>query len=76
MLRLCLNYLIFVYNCIFSVFQLSWADLFFVAVLDYLNFMAKINLLEGRPKLQTLKEQVLAVPQIKTWVEKRPKGNP
>lgn len=53
-------------------FQLSWADLFFVAVLDYLNYMAKINILENRPKLQTLKETVLAIPQIKSWIEKRP----
>lgn len=60
----------------YFLFQLSWADLFFVAILDYLNFMVKIDLLEGRPKLQGLKEQVLAVPQIKTWVEKRPKANP
>jgi len=52
---------------------LSWADLFFVAILDYLNFLVKIDLLEGRPKLQALKQQVLAVPQIKTWVDKRPK---
>ncbi|XP_015369437.1 PREDICTED: glutathione S-transferase-like [Diuraphis noxia] len=55
---------------------LSWADLFFVAILDYLNFMAKIDLLEGRPKLKALKEQVLAVPQIKAWVAKRPADNP
>jgi len=52
--------------------KLSWADLFFVAILDYVNYMAKIDLLEGHPKLQALKEQVLAIPQIKTWVEKRP----
>ncbi|KAL5243343.1 hypothetical protein ACI65C_010753 [Semiaphis heraclei] len=56
--------------------KLSWADLFFVAILDYLNFMAKIDVLEGRPKLKALKEQVLAVPQIKAWVAKRPTNNP
>lgn len=56
--------------------KLSWADLFFVAVLDYLNFMAKIDLLEGRPNLKALKEKVLAVPQIKAWVAKRPTDNP
>jgi len=61
---------------IIFIFQLSWADLFFVAVLDYLNFMSKIDLLEGRPKLKALKEQVLAVPQIKAWVAKRPTDNP
>jgi glutathione S-transferase len=56
--------------------KLSWADLFFVAVLDYLNFMAKIDLLEGHPKLQALKEQVVGIPQIKSWIEKRPKVSP
>lgn len=55
---------------------MSWADLFFVAILDYMNFMAKIDLLEGRPKLKVLKEQVLEVPQIKAWVAKRPTDNP
>jgi glutathione S-transferase len=55
---------------------LTWADLFFVAILDYLNFMAEIDLLEGRPNMQALKKKVLAVPQIKTWVEKRPTRNP
>lgn len=53
-------------------FQLSWADLVFVSLLDLFNFMAKTDLLEGRPKLQALKEQVLAIPQIKLWMEKRP----
>jgi len=53
---------------------LSWADLFFVAILDYMNNMSKIDLLEGRPKLKALKEQVLEVPQIKAWVAKRPAG--
>lgn len=62
------NYLFF--------FQLTWADLFFVAVLDYLNFMAKIDTLEGRPNLKALKEKVLEVPQIKAWVAKRPTNNP
>jgi len=51
---------------------LSWADLYFVAVIDYINFLAKIDSLEGRPNLQGLKEKVLAIPQIKQWVEKRP----
>jgi len=52
--------------------KLYWVDLFFVSILDYMNYMAKVDLLEGRPKLQALKEKVLAVPQIKAWVEKRP----
>lgn len=38
--------------------------------------MANIDLLEGRPKLQALKEKVFAVPQIKSWIEKRPSAIP
>jgi len=38
-------------------FQLSWVDLFFVAILDHLNFMAKIDLLEGRLKVTPTYEQ-------------------
>ncbi|XP_026820793.1 glutathione S-transferase-like [Rhopalosiphum maidis] len=56
--------------------KLSWADLFFVAILNYLNFMAKIDLLEGRPNLKALNEKVLEIPQIKAWVAKRPTDNP
>ncbi|GLV42803.1 Glutathione S transferase S1 [Carabus blaptoides fortunei] len=53
--------------------ELTWADLFFVAVLDYMNFMFGSNLIEKYPNLQKVKENVLAVPAIKKWVEERPK---
>jgi len=53
-------------------FQLSWADLFFVGILDYLKFRSEIDLLKDRPNLQALREKVLAVPKIKSWIEKRP----
>lgn len=55
--------------------KLSWADLYFVAILDTFIFMVKTDLLEGRPKLQALKERVLAIPQIKSWIEKRPSND-
>jgi hypothetical protein len=34
--------------------------------------MAKEDLVENYPTLKALKEQVLALPAIKAWVEKRP----
>jgi hypothetical protein len=34
--------------------------------------MAKVDLLEGHPNLQGLKKTVLEVPQIKSWIQKRP----
>ncbi|CAK9795445.1 Glutathione S-transferase [Anthophora quadrimaculata] len=52
---------------------LSWADLTFVALLDYLNFMWKSDLIEKYDNLKQLKEKVLSLPAIKSWVEKRPK---
>ncbi|KAL5235185.1 hypothetical protein ACI65C_002595 [Semiaphis heraclei] len=52
--------------------KLSWADLSFVAILDYLKFRANIDLLKDRPNLQALREKVLAIPTIKSWIEKRP----
>ncbi|XP_026821054.1 glutathione S-transferase-like [Rhopalosiphum maidis] len=54
--------------------KLSWADIYFVACLDFLNFMAKVDLLESRPKLQAHKRKILEIPQIKSWVgqAKRP----
>jgi len=52
--------------------KLTWADIYFVAILDSLNVVAKEDLVEKYPKLKALKENVLAVPGIKAWVEKRP----
>lgn len=53
--------------------KLSWADLFFVGLLDYVNMMARLDITEKYPNLQQVKKNVLAVPQIKDWVDKRPK---
>ncbi|CAD6232177.1 GSCOCT00001784001.3-RA-CDS, partial [Cotesia congregata] len=52
--------------------KLTWADMVFVALLDYLNFMTKFDITEKHENLKALKEKVLALPKIKTWVEKRP----
>ncbi|OAD57199.1 Glutathione S-transferase [Eufriesea mexicana] len=52
---------------------LTWADLTFVAILDYLNFMYNSDLIEKYENLKQLKDKVLNLPAIKSWVEKRPK---
>ncbi|XP_015589496.1 glutathione S-transferase [Cephus cinctus] len=52
--------------------SLTWADIYFVAILDYLNFMATYDLVEKYPNLKQLKDKVLAIPSIKAWVDKRP----
>ncbi|EZA51026.1 hypothetical protein DMN91_003166 [Ooceraea biroi] len=51
---------------------LSWADLTFVAILDYLNFMMGKDIIEPYDSLKQLKQKVLEIPAIKSWVAKRP----
>ena len=58
---------------IFRIFQLSYADLFFVAISDSLNTAYESDITEDKPHLKSLKEKVLAHENIKSWVEKRPK---
>lgn len=53
---------------------LTWADLSFVALLDYLNFMMKSDIIEKAENLKQLRDKVLALPKIKSWVEKRPQS--
>ncbi|KAK5640320.1 hypothetical protein RI129_011131 [Pyrocoelia pectoralis] len=55
-----------------AVGKLTWADFYFVALLDYLNFMIKKNLIADYPNLQVLQKNVLNLPGIKEWVAKRP----
>ncbi|XP_018334282.1 glutathione S-transferase-like [Agrilus planipennis] len=52
--------------------KLTWADMMFAGMLDYFNFMTKGNLIENYPNLQTVVDNVLNIPQIKNWIEKRP----
>ncbi|KAK5640387.1 hypothetical protein RI129_011198 [Pyrocoelia pectoralis] len=55
-----------------AVGKLTWADVYFVALLDYLDSMMKINLITDSPNLQVLQKNVLNLPGIKEWVAKRP----
>ncbi|VVC42129.1 Thioredoxin-like fold,Glutathione S-transferase, N-terminal,Glutathione S-transferase, C-terminal- [Cinara cedri] len=56
--------------------KLSWPDLYFASILDHLRSVTEINLVDGRPHLERLKRKVLAVPQIKSYIAKRPVGDP
>uniref|UniRef100_A0A1B6HN43 glutathione transferase n=1 Tax=Homalodisca liturata TaxID=320908 RepID=A0A1B6HN43_9HEMI len=55
--------------------KLSWADLYFAAISDYLSFMYGSDITAGYPNLTELREKVLALPKIKEWVSKRPVTN-
>lgn len=53
--------------------RLTWADMYFTAVADYMNYMAKQDLTEKHVHLKKVTTNVLAVESIKKWVAKRPK---
>ncbi|KAF5279384.1 hypothetical protein FQA39_LY05494 [Lamprigera yunnana] len=55
--------------------KLTWADLYFVALLEYMNFMSGKVLIEGYSNLQKVESNVLSLPSIKAWCEKRPKSD-
>lgn len=52
--------------------QLTWADVYFAGILDYLNYMTRTDLIEKYPNLKRVVETVTSLEQIKTWLEKRP----
>ncbi|XP_031356782.1 glutathione S-transferase-like [Photinus pyralis] len=52
--------------------KLTWADVHFVGIVDYLSFMIGRDLLADCPSLQVLQKTVLKLPGIKEWVVKRP----
>lgn len=52
--------------------KLTWADFFLAGLIDYMNYMAGINLTEKTPYLQKVIDNVLSIEQVKKWVEKRP----
>lgn len=62
------------YLILFYVSQLSWPDLYFVSILDHIKSVIDVDLVDGRPHLTALKHKVLAIPQIKSWIAKRPKS--
>lgn len=52
--------------------KLTWADIYFAGILDYMNYMVKRDLLEPYPALRAVVDTVNAMEPIKAWLEKRP----
>ncbi|KAB0792009.1 hypothetical protein PPYR_13970 [Photinus pyralis] len=52
--------------------KLTWADLHFVGIMDYLNFMIERDLIADYSGLKAMQKTVLNLPGIKEWVAKRP----
>lgn len=55
--------------------RLSWADLYFISLLDYCNGVLKIDVLEGYPNLIELRKKIIGIPAIKEWIENRPSSD-
>ncbi|XP_077276038.1 glutathione S-transferase-like [Temnothorax americanus] len=51
---------------------LTWADITFVALLDYLNYMMNKDIVEKYENLKQLQKKVEELPVIKSWIKKRP----
>lgn len=53
--------------------KLSWADLLWAAYSEYLNTVLAGDINKDHPELKKLVEKVRALPNIKAYIEKRPK---
>ncbi|KAF5279376.1 hypothetical protein FQA39_LY05486 [Lamprigera yunnana] len=52
--------------------KLTWADIFFVGLLELLNHMTNMDIIANCPNLQKMKRNVLSLPTIQAYIEKRP----
>ncbi|KAG8311130.1 hypothetical protein J6590_049684 [Homalodisca vitripennis] len=54
--------------------KLSWADFVFTALMDFVSIACGVpDITADYPNLLALRKKILSLPQIKKWVEKRPK---
>ncbi|KAL5278399.1 HPGDS family protein [Megaselia abdita] len=56
----------------FALKRLTWADVYFAGILDYMNYMAKRDILDVYPSLKELVDKVNNLEPIKEWIAKRP----
>ncbi|KAB0792280.1 hypothetical protein PPYR_14239 [Photinus pyralis] len=59
-------------NCHLAAGKLTWADIYFVGILDAQCYLSGKNLIADCPSLQVMQRNVLNLPGIKEWVAKRP----
>jgi glutathione S-transferase len=59
----------------FALKKLTWADLYFVGLLKYLNHMAGFDITENYANLKKVVANAESAPGIKEWIEKRPESN-
>lgn len=54
--------------------KLTWPDIQYSSMYEYFNTLRGKEIDEGYPNLQALRRKVREIPQIKAWIEKRPKS--
>lgn len=52
--------------------NLTWADLYFVGILCFMESFLKMDMLKEYPSLQQLREKVNNLPMVKKWIDTRP----
>lgn len=52
--------------------KLSWADIYFVAILGYFSFISETDICGKYENIRDLRDRIHAIPNIQKWVEKRP----
>jgi len=57
------------------VLQLTWADISFLSMNDWLSLMGADSQIDNYPKLNVLRQKVSTTPKIAEWLEKRPKSS-
>lgn len=53
--------------------QITWADLYFAAVVNSGLIHSKVDFLSTYPDLKAYLNSVLSIPQIQSYLDKRPK---
>lgn len=53
--------------------KITWVDIYLTAILPYLNFITELNLIENWANLKAVVANVEANPNVKKWIENRPK---
>ncbi|XP_049803743.1 glutathione S-transferase-like [Schistocerca nitens] len=55
--------------------KLTWGDIFFAGLCDYMNCVAQFDIAKDYPSLASLKKKICELPAIKDWISKRPVTN-
>ncbi|XP_066905895.1 glutathione S-transferase [Halyomorpha halys] len=53
--------------------KLSWGDIYFIACSSLINHIIEYDMFEQYENLRRLRDNVYSIPQIKNWLETRPK---